>query len=472
MLATGLAPVPESAAASAGLPGAPHVTPAPPSSSEFPANRPPIEGDKTVRLDLRVTDDPITPAARASNERRSTRTLKLFGLLLFIMLDCFAAFACLLYNYFQQNIEPRLNPGIAAAAAVPASVEKPPSEDLKAALTASKDQIAKLQAQIEALRIQQTSMAASVKVLSEIPVLEDASASSTKLSLADVQVSRLQTQVNELRAQQSQADVLLKKLDVPTPKTEDSKTTETLAAATKRIDDLQTQVAAFATQQTQTEAQLKKLAEKPAPPTPDPSATARDARISTVVTVNSEAGTELRLLKERNRLTLYADQALANASSLAMANLWQTLRDPDLAFVKDGAVAEIVRVQHFYGSMRSLPPTYHLPVEELFKGTSVHAEADLKDQQVIDLLLDEAQPPEIRTRAAMMLSGHRDKSVGDALVHAMRHDANLMVVKAAQNTLQDNFELYAPRLFDAIGMEKAWEQWLAKNEKTEAKGEK
>lgn len=471
-------------------------------SSEAPSHRPAEEGKKVVKIGPHTDDDDALPVVRPANQRRSSHTLKLFLILLFIMAGCFAAFAGWLYTFYEQTIEPRLT--ATRIVVPPPQFHEPERNDgeLTKALAAAHDQITALQTQVEELRAQQQVADTTLKTLSApaaskaepapAPTAEPG-APSTQLTLADGQLVRLQTQVNELRAQQTLAEAQLQKLasapapasaSAPSPKPEDDKTARDLAAAVEQIHQLQARLDTAAIQQAETTETLREMNEKsppldrpePAPaappsrplaPSPDP-----DTRISTVVAVNSEVGTELRLLKERNRLTLYADQALANASAEAMAKLWQSIRDPDLAFVKDGAIAEIVRVQHFYGSLRSLPPSYKLPVKDLFKDGTVPTEAELKDEQATQLLLDQALPPEIRTRAAMFLSGHKTRPVGDALIQAMRHDPNLLVVKAAQNTLQDNFELYEPRLFDAMGMQKAWDAWVAKNVKPDETPEK
>ena len=236
--------------------------------------------------------------------------------------------------------------------------------------------------------------------------------------------------------------------------------TAQLASANNAITRLQTQIDALRSRQSLADARLEKFDVRQ---TPAPAVTPASASPDNTSPDGISVMQELRLLKERNRLTLYADQSLANASSQAMANLWRAVRDPELAFVKDGAVAEIVRVQHFYGLMPGLPPSYHLPVRDLFHDDAIHSDADLKDHQIITLLLDQSRTLEVRTRAAALLAGRRDNAVGSALVEAMRHDPNLNVVKAAQTTLQENYELYAPRLFDAISMEKAWKERLAKS---------
>ncbi len=361
---------------------------------------PPIEGDKTTRLHERPVPPSVAPPVRSANERRPSPALKLFGLSLFITAASFAAFATLLYSFFEHNIEPRLGTGFAVSPPRPG--EPPPPapvpDELKAAFATTTTQLAAYKDQISQLQ--------------------------KRIATDKDQIDRLQTQMEALRSQQSEAGTQIKTLDARLLEAQ-------LAASAPRPSDLASNV------QITTDAEHA---------TPD--------GISMLQ--------ELRLLKERNRLTFYADQALANASSKAMASLWNAVRDPELVFVKDGAVAEIIRVQHFYGMLPGLPPSYRLPVRELFHDDAIHTDADLNDDQVTKLLRDETQPLEVRTRAAMLLSGRRDNKVGNALVEAMRHDPNLNVVKAAQHTLQENYELYAPRLFDSVGMAAVWKERLAK----------
>lgn len=421
------------------------------------------EEEKAAQLGLRHAATSVIPAGRPANQRRSTHMLKLFGLLLFIMAACFAGFAALLYHFYQQDIEPRLASGSPVV-----SIPLPAAPD--AAVAKVSDLVTRLQSQVDDLRTRQNATAAKVKALDLPPFKTEAEGPSTQLSLTDGHLSHLQEQINALRTQQSQADLQLKKLETPAPlpqKPEDDKAATQLASALQEIKDLQARADGLATSQTQLEDKLKPLLEKSAAPPPPPPQPERP-QIGTVVAVTTDTNQELRILKERNRLTLFADQAMAYASSQAMASLWAATRDPDLAFVKDGAVAEIIRVQHFFATMPGLPGSYRLPVADLFKDAKVASEAELKTGQIIALLLDQAQPPEIRTRSALILTGRKEQAAGDALVNAMRHDPSLLVVKAAQNALQNTFELFGPRLFDTVGMEKAWRDWQSKNPGPEA----
>ena len=473
MLATGLLP----SEIPTGAPSQPELKLSPsPHDEDHPHRRHQLEEEKAALLGVRPAPIADVLPQHPPNVRRSANTLKVFCLTLFIMLDCFAVFAWCLRGYYRTHIEPRLSAPVVAS-----------DESLKKVQAALET---KLQASLENLK-------ATPPPVSNPGLAEP----STQLSLTDGQITRMQGQITALKTQQAQVDSQLKKLETPAPKPEDAKTTEQLNAALAQIDklaaqlkkleapapktedpkaaeqlnaalaqinQLQSQVDKLATQLKESDGKIKQLAE--APPS-SPKTEPKEPSIATVVSVTSDAGQELRLLKERNRLTLYADQAMAAASSKAMASLWQTIRDPELAFVKDGAVAEIVRVQHFYSTMPGLPADYRLPVADLFKDTDLHQESDLKNEQIIKLLQDQSQPAEVRARCAMILTGHSEKRVGDALVSAMRHDASLLVVKAAQHSLQDTYELYGPRLFDSVGMETAWQEWQNKHAKPEAEPE-
>ncbi|MEY4484472.1 MAG: hypothetical protein RL693_1924, partial [Verrucomicrobiota bacterium] len=56
---------------------------------------------------------------------------------------------------------------------------------------------------------------------------------------------------------------------------------------------------------------------------------------------------ELVLLKERNRLTSYADEAIATASRTSYEKLWTALEDPRLANLVHATRSEILRVQNY-----------------------------------------------------------------------------------------------------------------------------
>jgi hypothetical protein len=248
-----------------------------------------------------------------------------------------------------------------------------------------------------------------------------------------------------------------------------------LADASKKLDKagsqilrLQQQVDELRTGQSASDERLKSLADKllqaagdPANNAATPGDVAAAIQIASVIPAQSAAGRELWLLKERNRLTLYADQAIAEGSSEAMANLWTSLRDPELEPIRQGVQAEIMRVQKAYVDESRLPADYRLPVRELFKGTSLRSEAELRPEELIALLKDTKQPVFVRARAAYVLGGHPVPSVGKALVDAMKNDPSLDVAREAHQTLQRFFGMSAP-LFHVAAAEAWWQSQTKK----------
>jgi hypothetical protein len=201
------------------------------------------------------------------------------------------------------------------------------------------------------------------------------------------------------------------------------------------------------------------LADKPKDGRPADTASSLSAALSvaSVVPVTSPVNEELRLLKERNRLTFYADQAIATGSSEAMDNLWRSIDDPELTRLRDGAKAEIIRVQNYYSQLSRLPPDFRLPVQALFHDPAIRSEADLQPAQLTQLLTDQKQPLEVRARAAYVLGGHpTDPKVAAALVQAMTTDPSLDVMKEVQRTLSLDHGMIIPPLNARAA--KAWWQ--------------
>ena len=192
------------------------------------------------------------------------------------------------------------------------------------------------------------------------------------------------------------------------------------------------------------------------------------AQVASVVQVATPVNEELWLLKERNRATLYADQAISRGSSEAMTNLWLSLDDPDLARLREGIQAEIIRVQNYYSHLSRLPPEYRLPVRDLFPSDSaIRSEADLQSEQLIKLLLDQKQPVEVRARTAYVLGGHRSDEVAKALIQCMKIDPVLDVVKEAQRTLAEDYSMRIPPLHL-----KAAEEWWQARSRAKQEGQK
>jgi hypothetical protein len=191
----------------------------------------------------------------------------------------------------------------------------------------------------------------------------------------------------------------------------------------------------------------------PAPPAP---AVASSQPVSTPegVVQPTEALAELLLLKERNRLTDYADKAIATGGRDALQAVVEAMFDPEKQKLHHAAQAEFRRVQAFYEISASIDPAYKLPLLELFKDGSVKSEAEIKPVQLMALMKDARQPWEVRLRCAYLLRESTDKEVNAALLQALKEDASLDVAKQAQTSLERRLGKRF-RLFDIPAVE-AW----------------
>lgn len=185
-------------------------------------------------------------------------------------------------------------------------------------------------------------------------------------------------------------------------------------------------------------------------------------QVASMVPATSPVNQELILLKERNRLTFWADEAIATGSSEAMDNLWRSLDDPEIARLRDGVKAEIIRVQNYYSQLSRLPPDYRIPVQAIYQDPTIRSEADLQPAQLVKLLLDHDRPVEVRARAAYVLGSYpKDPQAVSALVQAMTSDPSLDVIKEAQRNLSEQQGMIIPPLNARAAA--AW--WKEKNGK-------
>lgn len=175
---------------------------------------------------------------------------------------------------------------------------------------------------------------------------------------------------------------------------------------------------------------------------------------------------DLILIKERNRLTAYADEAIATGARGPYERLWDAIDDPQLANLVHAARAEILRVQDcfingrrvkFYGIQQ-----HQIPVAEIFPDAAALTPAQLGDDQLIQVLLDQKQSWQTRVKAAWHLGQRRSTKVGDALVKAIKSDPMLDVVAEATFSFEQ-ITGYHAKLFDVAPLE-AW--WKSYNEKT------
>jgi hypothetical protein len=249
-----------------------------------------------------------------------------------------------------------------------------------------------------------------------------------------------------------------------------SSTLDQIATSAKQIQELQKQIdATRALQDTQAQ-QLEKLIERVAstrsdepPPmaTTDSAGITSDPSSSTPFLPTSSAATaELRLLKERNRLTTYADESIATGLRRPLNLIIDAMRDPDRANLFHAAQAEYYRIMGHFQLLNRIEPTYKLPLSELFPQKTPASEANLTIEQLISLLENKELAWQVRLRSAFLLGGRRTPEVNAALVKAFTDDPSLDVAKEAQLSFEQNVG-HKFLLFDFAGLSKWWQTQLA-----------
>ncbi|CAN5910611.1 hypothetical protein BH11VER1_BH11VER1_13260 [soil metagenome] len=166
---------------------------------------------------------------------------------------------------------------------------------------------------------------------------------------------------------------------------------------------------------------------------------------------------ELVLLKERNRLTGYADEAIATASRSSYEKLWAALEDPRLANLVHASRSEILRVQNYYLSGSRLEQ-YQISVADYYPDLANLRDAQLKDDQLIALLSTSKNPWQVRMKSANLLGQRRSTAVGDALVKAIKGDNNLDVVKESTFSFEQ-MTGYRARIFETASLDAWWKQY-------------
>lgn len=199
---------------------------------------------------------------------------------------------------------------------------------------------------------------------------------------------------------------------------------------------------------------LKNPALAPAPVTPV-STTTGDARMADVSVEVSPTQAEFIQLKERNRLTQYADEAIATGMRKPLEAIVEYLRDPASKHLHDAAQAEYLRVVRAIQILQREDPGYRLPVSDLFKESKVREEADLPPESLHKLLGDVQQPAEVRARACFLLLGSNAADTNARLIQAIKDDPSLEVAKQAQIALEQRVKRRF-RMFDIPSIEAWW----------------
>lgn len=255
-----------------------------------------------------------------------------------------------------------------------------------------------------------------------------------------------------------------------------------LAAASAKVGELQKQIDTMRETAAQMDSRQREVSDRvtslasaaargqnTAPPVSPTDATEVKPEVAAVVQVTSPTNQELVLLKERNRLTAWADEAIATGKRKSLDMLISRLTDPEHARMRDAAFAEIQRVYYHLRFSIRIDPGYRIPVNELFKDGKVRDESELKTEQLIGLLHDQEKAWEVRLRSAWLLGGRRTPEVSKALIKSLKEDPVLDVAKEAQLSLEQN----VGRKFLLLDIPAIDEWWKEQNgEKPEKKSDK
>lgn len=237
--------------------------------------------------------------------------------------------------------------------------------------------------------------------------------------------------------------------------TDAARTAEQIAALQKQVDVIRREQLIM---QQNTREALERLAgaADASAATPAPQAGAPGAaRIAEMRPEVSPTQEEFILLKERNRLTQYADEAIASATRKPLEAIVEYLRDPESKHLHEAAQVEYMRAVRSIQIIQRDDPNYRLPLSELFKGKNIRDEADLKPEDLFKLLDDHQQPWEVRSRVCFLLLGSSAPETNEHLVRAIREDPSLEVAKQAQIALEQRIQRRF-RFFDIPSIEAWW----------------
>ncbi len=174
------------------------------------------------------------------------------------------------------------------------------------------------------------------------------------------------------------------------------------------------------------------------------------------------AQSELVLLKERNRLSAYADEAIATGARGPYERLWDSLDDPRLANLFHAARSEILRVQNCYLSGQRVKyygiQQYQIPVADFFPDSAALAPAQLSDDQLIQILQNHTHAWQARVKAAWHLGQRRSTKSAEALVQAIKEDPVLDVVAEATFSFEQVTGYHA-RLFEVQPLLAWWSSY-------------
>jgi len=248
----------------------------------------------------------------------------------------------------------------------------------------------------------------------------------------------------------------------PAPAPSDTKLREELAKSAEQIAALEKQVDGMRREQLLMQQKTREslesisatlkipeLAPAPDAPVTNQPGTPRMADMKPQVTPTQE---EFIQLKERNRLTQYADEAIATGMRRPIEVLVEYMRDPQLPHLHDAAQAEYLRAIRAIQLLQREDPGYRLPVAELFKDSSIRDEADVTPAALLKLLADYKLSWEVRVRVCFLLLGSPLPETNAQLIKSIKEDPSLDVAKHAQLALEQRVKKRF-RLFDIPAIE-------------------
>ncbi len=248
----------------------------------------------------------------------------------------------------------------------------------------------------------------------------------------------------------------------PAPAPSDTKLRDELAKSAEHIAALEKQVDVMRREQLLMQQKTREslesisatlkipeLAPAPEAPVTHQPGTPRMADMKPQVTPTQE---EFILLKERNRLTQYADEAIATGMRRPVEVLVDYMRDPQLPHLHDAAQAEYLRAIRAIQLLQREDPGYRLPVAELFKDSSIRDEADVPPAALLKLLADSKLSWEVRVRVCFLLLGSTLPETNAQLIKSIKEDPSLDVAKHAQLALEQRVKKRF-RLFDIPAIE-------------------
>lgn len=186
------------------------------------------------------------------------------------------------------------------------------------------------------------------------------------------------------------------------------------------------------------------------------SGTPGEARLADAAPAITPTQAEFIQLKERNRLTQYADEAIATGRREPLKILVEHMVDPDSKQLHEAATAEYLRVIRSIEFIQRDDPGYRLPVTELFKGQNLREEADLTPAMLLTLLADHQQPWQVRVRICFLLLGSTAPETNAKLIEAIKNDPSLEVAKHAQIALEQRIKRRF-RIFDIPAIDAWWQ---------------